>query len=522
MKTLSVVQGTPEWLAARSKSHTASEAPAMMGVSKNVTRNDLLRAKATGSEQEFSAWVQEHILDRGHEVEQLARPLAESIVGEDLYPVTVTTDDGYLLASLDGSTMLGDVIFEHKQWNAELAQYIKQNDTAPPWHYWQVAQGLLISRASKCLFMCSDGTPEKAVWCWIEPEPRDFAHLEAGWRQFDADLAAYKPAETDATIIVAPIESLPALSVTLVGRVESSNLAAWRNHVVARIETINTNLQSDEDFAVAEKTVKFLSDGEAELEACKKQAQSQAASIDELFRTVDALRESMRAKRLTLEKLVKQRKDAIRDEILNGGTTAYAAHLAVLNQRIGRPILTPRNAPQPQFAAVMRGKKTVASLRNAVDTELANAKIESSELAEKIAANLAAVREHELHAPLFPDLDQIVFKAPDDLAALIKVRIADHAERQRKQSEAEAQKAAQPTAPAPSVASRQDGAGATIPLVPTSVPEPKNAGAPRNLLTDIVAIHDICSTEPNAEQVRRKVLEITHAALRAEGVMRAA
>ena len=34
--------------------------------------------------------------DRGHEVEPALRAYAERILGEDLYPITATGDDGYL------------------------------------------------------------------------------------------------------------------------------------------------------------------------------------------------------------------------------------------------------------------------------------------------------------------------------------------------------------------------------------------------------------------------------------------
>ena len=47
MKTLDLIQGSPEWLAARAQYFTASEAPAMLGLSKYKTRQELLREKAT-------------------------------------------------------------------------------------------------------------------------------------------------------------------------------------------------------------------------------------------------------------------------------------------------------------------------------------------------------------------------------------------------------------------------------------------------------------------------------------------
>ncbi|MBV5337417.1 MAG: Heme peroxidase, partial [Deltaproteobacteria bacterium] len=48
MKTLDLTQGSEEWIAARAKHFTASEAPAMLGLSKYQSRNDLLKQKSTG------------------------------------------------------------------------------------------------------------------------------------------------------------------------------------------------------------------------------------------------------------------------------------------------------------------------------------------------------------------------------------------------------------------------------------------------------------------------------------------
>ena len=70
-----LVQGTPEWEEFRLHHFGASEAAAMLGLSTKVKRNELLHMKHTGTPKEFSDWVQEHILDHGHEVEALARPL---------------------------------------------------------------------------------------------------------------------------------------------------------------------------------------------------------------------------------------------------------------------------------------------------------------------------------------------------------------------------------------------------------------------------------------------------------------
>ena len=117
MKTIELVQGSPEWHAHRATHFNASDAPAMMGCSKYKTRSQLLHELHTGITPEVDAGQQRRF-DDGHRFEKLARPLAAQIIGEDLYPVVGT--EGELSASFDGLTMDESIAFEHKSLNDEL------------------------------------------------------------------------------------------------------------------------------------------------------------------------------------------------------------------------------------------------------------------------------------------------------------------------------------------------------------------------------------------------------------------
>lgn len=432
MKILDLVQGSPEWLAERASYNTASDASVMMGVSSKTTRNELLRMKATGTEKEFSDWFQTHILDKGHEVEAMAIPIAEEIIGEELFPATALDDSGYLLASFDGITMLEDIVWECKQWNEEKSAAVVAGHV-PDDDYWQVVQQLVVSGATKCLYMVTNGTKEKSVWCWKSLTEDDEKRLRAGWKQFDEDRANYKHVEESPAVVGRSPETLPALLIQVTGQVTASNLAAFKEHALAVFSSIKTELKNDEDFANAEKTVKWCGDVEDRLEAAKLHALSQTASIDELFRAIDAIKAEARAKRLELDKLVKARKESIRVEIQQGGVKALAEHVAALNNRLGANYMPTVPA---DFGGVMKGLKTIASLRNAVDTELARAKIEASAAADKIEINLNALPELSDGFALFPDLATLVLKPADDFSAAVTLRVSDHkqkleAERER-------------------------------------------------------------------------------------------
>jgi putative phage-type endonuclease len=426
-----VIQGSAEWHALRSNHFTASEAAAMMGVSKYQTRDELLKAKATGLSQEVSP-AQQALFDRGHAAEASARPIAEGIIDDELLPATVTAivDGLPLLASCDGVTMLNDKVWEHKLYNAELDRIIQDGEPLPEHYTVQMEQQLMLTGADVCLFMISDGTEEMMERVWYTANPALRQRIVAGWTQFAEDLAGYQHRETAAASTGAAPETLPALRIEVTGMVTASNLAEFKETALQVFGGINTDLNTDQDFANAESTVKWCKQVEERLQAAKDHALSQTSSIDELFRTIDAISEQARAKRLELDKLVKARKESIRVEILNEAKTAYMEHAGKLNTRLRGQYIT---SQAPDFAGAMKSKRTIDSLRGACNDLLAQSKIEANELADKIEINLRTI-EQAGQPHLFHDKTSLALKAPDDLAAIIAQRVAEH-ERMEKEKE---------------------------------------------------------------------------------------
>lgn len=422
MKTIPALQGTDEWLAARAKRFTASEAPAMMGASKYQTRTALLRQKHTGLAAEVDDNTQ-RLFDRGHTAEAAARPIVEAIIGEILYPETGTLEvDGLpLLASFDGLTDMEDIAWESKLWNASLADAVRAGQLEPH-YYWQLEQQLLVSGADRVYFTTSDGTPENTVGMWYTAVPGRREQLIAGWKQFAEDLANYQHVEQAVAPVGVTIEALPALLVQVEGRVLATNLDAFKQAAQTFIAGIKTELVNDQDFADADKMVKFLKDGEDRLAQAKQHALAQTASIDELFRTVDAISEQMRGKRLALDKLVKAEKENRRTHILNDACVAIAAHINKLNERIGGRWMPVELVSAARFAEAIKGLKSLDSMRDKVSAALANAKIEANEIADRIEINRKSIDSP--YENLLPDFAAVCTKAPEDFTAMMAVRIA--------------------------------------------------------------------------------------------------
>ena len=90
------------------------------------------------------------------------------------------------------------------------------------------------------------------------------------------------------------------------------------------------------------------------------------------------------------------------------------------------------------FAGAMKNKRTIASLQDAVDTELAREKIDASQAADSIRLNLTSLTELAVdHTFLFNDTQQSVLKANDDLVSLTKVRISEHQKSENAKAEAQ-------------------------------------------------------------------------------------
>lgn len=439
-------QGSPEWHQHRATHFNASDAPAMMGCSPYMTRNELLARMKTGISAEVDAATQRRF-DDGHRFEALARPLAEKIIGDDLYPVTGSR--GELSASFDGLTLDGAAAFEHKLLNDDLRKtFSSMSDVetlAPehagghllPLHYRvQMEQQMLVSGAERVLFMASKWAGDNVELieerhCWYYPDAELRAKIVAGWEQFAKDLAAYVPEAKAAPVVAAPVETLPAVSVKVEGAlVIASNLPDFGTALRAFIAKIPEQPSTDQEFADTEAACKALKRAEEALEAAESNALAQLSDVDTMRRFVADFKALARTTRLQREKLVTQRKEAIKSEIVAGGVAALAKHIRELNAAM--PANYMPSVPA-DFGGAIKGLRTVDSIRNAVDTELARAKIAASEIATRIHANIG--RLDAANAPMLfaYDMASLVLKAPDDLAAVIAQRLA--AEQQRKEAE---------------------------------------------------------------------------------------
>ena len=429
-------QGSAAWHAARAGRFCASEAAAAMGVSKYTTRDALLHQKATGITEDVGP-AKQRIFDAGHAAEAAARPIAEALADVEFFPaVGIAEIEGLpLLASFDGIDILEEVLWETKMLNQSLVAQVQAAELEP--HYWaQLEHQMLVSNAHRVLFTTSDGTPDGTHHLWYESKPERRAQVLAAWHQFAKDVAAYVPPEAKAApVVAAPMETLPAVSVRVDGQLAIiSNLPAFGEALRAFIARIPKEPKTDQDFVDTHAACKSLKKAEDALAASEDNALAQLEDVNVMRRLVSDYRELARSTRLTHEKLVERQKDLLRGEAVAGGVTALRQHIAELHAGVGKPWV---QVPQANFGAVIKGMRSLDSIRGAINDELARCKIEADAQARRIVANIR-VLDQVGHGFLFPDAQQLATAHDADaFAGLVQGRIAQHQAAEQARQDAE-------------------------------------------------------------------------------------
>lgn len=431
MKTLQLKQGSPEWLEHRSTHLNASDAPVMLGLSSYRSRDDLLTEKKTGVMPVIDAHTQ-RIFDKGHEFEAMARPIAEKTMikkelmedDDDLFSSVGSMEfEGLKLsASFDGLPEFSSTNWEHKSINDTLRALTCIEDLDEQYKV-QMEQQLMLCGGDKCLFMASNGTEEDMVYFIYEKNLDRRKTILQGWKQFNKDLETFVVPEKAEVLVGKAVEELPALLVQVTGSVISTNIDAFKAAGETFLNQINTELVTDQDFADAEKAIKACVTAEKQIDSVREHSVGQMVDVSAVFKAMDFVKEEIRTTRLKMEKLVKAEKANIKNAIIGDVTLALDAHVRLTNKEFGVDYILSTTA---NFAGVIKGKRSIESIKSAVNDELARVKIEINDIAQTIRINLKFLTEKaEGHRGLFNDLSYIIQKDSEDFTALVQVRISN-------------------------------------------------------------------------------------------------
>lgn len=446
MKIHNLKQGTPEWHQHRANTFNASDAPAMMGVSKHKKREELLHEMATGEIKEVSDFVQYRIFDKvGHGSENNARPLAEMRIGDDLSPVTGTTDDYGLArplgASFDGITMDYSICFEHKSMN----DLIRRTDTIDelPLMYWvQMEQQLMVSGAEKCLFMATKWKGEELLESkefWYESNTKLRLDIIAGWKQFTIDLAAYVPPVVVVEAVAEPVKDLPAVVYEMNGMSLTSNIEkVVKPAVLAQIAKYERKPETDQDFADLDAFNKSARASVKKSELLRETVMAKIVDVDKFNRDLIEIEELLTKAAISGEKVYRAENENRKNAIRAIGPKKYAEHIAALQAEIKGVRLV---IPEPDWLTAGKGLKSLASLENAINTCLATAIINADSVAKDYRQKLAWCAENAAgKSSLFNDLQALMAKPFEDFCNTITLRIKEHEEAEAKRITAETER----------------------------------------------------------------------------------
>lgn len=441
MELVTLIQGTPEWQAHRAKHLNASDAPAMMGVSPYVTRSELIKRLATGITPEVDQATQ-RIFDNGHRFEGLALPLAEEIVGDDMSNCVGV--NGKFSASFDGLNFDGDVAFEHKTLSKRLREAMFDGCTGTdlPMDYaiQMEHQCMVGDKIGRVLFMASEWTGDGALieerHCWYTPNPELRAQIVAGWEQLEKDVAAYTPTAEPVVLPTAKVrDALPVLRIEARGEITASNLEDFKAVVLERINSVNTELATDQEFADADADGKWLRDVAGKMAQAIQMVRSNIQPVDAVLVVLEQLQDIATKKAIAVEKLVKTEKDVRKEKIVTEAQNELAVHIDAINKQLGAAYL---QAPQGIFAPVIKGLKSISSMQDKVRAALAQAIGDANATALRLRTNRDHLKQDGSDwVTLFPDFGVVGTRPAEDFQALAALRIGQHKEAENKRLEAE-------------------------------------------------------------------------------------
>jgi hypothetical protein len=213
------------------------------------------------------------------------------------------------------------------------------------------------------------------------------------------------------------------LIIRLKGEVQSSNFEEWKNELIARLRSVNTELVLDEDFVRAGDQVKAFKNAESMLKEAKQSAIAQAADIQRLFGSIDVVAEETRQVRLALERQIRTRKQEIKERMIEGAINAVHAAIAVQSLAF-QSLDHGRFFDRARFDAAAKGKSTSSSLARALESLVREIEQEIGEEGLRVADNIAILDGiADEYRMLFQDRGQLIQLSKSELRLTIDKRI---------------------------------------------------------------------------------------------------
>jgi len=224
------------------------------------------------------------------------------------------------------------------------------------------------------------------------------------------------------------------LILKISGEVQQSNIAEFEEAALLVIGAINTDLQTDADFAEAEQNVKSCKAIELRIAQARQDAIMQTADIAALIQTTERLEAKFRQTRLMLDGKVKTEKEQRKNEIINAGRNHIQGLL------VTSPVKHGFSVDNKAFTEAAKGKRSLAKIEEAVREVVTSEEFRLASLEETYQLNIININVAEGKYPgLFPDKSSIALSPGEVVDSQIESRIATFRfnvlEKERKEKE---------------------------------------------------------------------------------------
>jgi len=221
------------------------------------------------------------------------------------------------------------------------------------------------------------------------------------------------------------------LIIKLTGEIQKSNFHDWKNELIDKIKSTNTELTSDIDFSSAEQNVKDFKRAEKVLRRAKEKALYQASDIQDLFNAIDEVAEQVRQTRLTLERQIKTRKIEVKEEIALAGVTKMEEYIKQQSDDF-KLSDTSQFVNKSIFLSKIKGTRGTSGAELAVNELCDQFKTEVALKSAVIQSNANVIDSIPLeHSSLFQDRSFLLNLLPNNLNIIIDERIDKYLSNQK-------------------------------------------------------------------------------------------
>ena len=216
---------------------------------------------------------------------------------------------------------------------------------------------------------------------------------------------------------------MPQLQINLTGTINSTNFDEWKSDLIAKIQSVNRNLVTDNDFDEASTHVKSFKAAEKALKNAKQSAINQAQEIQQLFSSIDEITEEARQARLSLERQIKARKKEIKEDYIQSGIDTIKAVIEEQSVDLAACGLS-HYLDRSRYESAVYGKAGIRGLERGINQVTSVIQEEITEKVRQINNNKVKLDSIiEGYKVLFQDYSQLMFWPSEQLDREIDKRI---------------------------------------------------------------------------------------------------